>query len=436
MNIPQGYKQTKIGLLSEDWEIHFLGEKTTKIGSGITPTGGAKVYKKEGRPFVRSQNVGWGQISLEDIAYIDDVTHDTFKNTEIMEGDVFLNITGASIGRSAVADKRVVNGNVNQHVCIIRPIEEELNSYFLNCFLLSNKGQKQIDAFQAGGNRQGLNFGQIKSFEIPLPPTLEEQKTIAQSLSDVDALITECDRLITKKRNTKQSTMQQLLTGKKGLPGFSGEWEVKTLGNYITDFKGGAPLAPSDFTKNGVKVLPKGAVSKGGILTIEKDKLQYCSVKYADIHKSNLVDNTYTIVVLRDLVPSGPAIGLIVKIKTNDIFILAQGVYGFKVKDEDIDIDFIIQLSNSWEYRNLMKNIMVGSTQVHITNTEFLKLQIYLPPLPEQKAIAQVLSDMDAEIAAIEQKRDKYKTIKQGMMQELLTGKTRLKVEGEENDPD
>ena len=90
--------------------------------------------------------------------------------------------------------------------------------------MLSKKGQKQIDSFQAGGNRQGLNFGQIKSFKIPLPP-LPEQRTIALSLSDTDALIAACDRAITKKRNIKQGAMQQLLTGKMRLPGFSGEWE-------------------------------------------------------------------------------------------------------------------------------------------------------------------------------------------------------------------
>src|SRR5690606_27288903 len=162
-----------------EWATQILGPKTIKVGSGITPTGGEKNYKREGRPFVRSQNVGWGVLLLDDIAFIDDETHISFDSTEIVTSDVLLNITGASIGRSAVADERIAGGNVNQHVCIIRVKPDELNPFFLNQFFLSQRGQKQIDAFQAGGNRQGLNFAQIRSFSVPLPPTLAEQHRIA-----------------------------------------------------------------------------------------------------------------------------------------------------------------------------------------------------------------------------------------------------------------
>ena len=198
---------------SGEWEMKQLGEITIKVGSGITPTGGEKVYKNEGRPFLRSQNVGWGKLLMEDIAFIDNETHDSFKATEVRQGDVFLNITGASIGRSAVADKRVENGNVNQHVCIIRPVADELDPYFLNYFLLSTKGQKQIDSFQAGGNRQGLNFGQIKSFSIPFS-SLPEQQAIAQILSDMDAEIVALEQKRDKYQAIKQGMMQDLLTGR------------------------------------------------------------------------------------------------------------------------------------------------------------------------------------------------------------------------------
>lgn len=208
--------QRRLPGFAGEWAVKTLGEIAIKIGSGITPTGGEKVYKAEGRPFIRSQNVGWGTLLLDDIAFIDEETHDSFKATEICAHDVLLNITGASIGRSAVADSRVENGNVNQHVCIIRPVESELNPYFLNTFLLSNQGQKQIDSFQSGGNRQGLNFGQIRSFVINLPP-VAEQTAIAQILADMDA---EIAALVQKRAKTvalKQGMMQMLLTGQVGL---------------------------------------------------------------------------------------------------------------------------------------------------------------------------------------------------------------------------
>lgn len=415
MNIPEGYKQTEIGLLSENWAIHFLGEKASKIGSGITPTGGAKVYKKEGRPFLRSQNVGWGQLFLEDIAYIDDITHESFKATEIRERDVFLNITGASIGRSAVADKRVVNGNVNQHVCIIRPIEEELNPYFLNCFLLSKNGQKQIDAFQAGGNRQGLNFGQIKSFKIPLPPTIEEQKAIAQSLSDVDALITECDRLITKKRNIKQGTMQQLLTGKKRLSGFSGEWEVKKLRDVCDYINDGTHHTPQ-YVNDGIPFYSVENVTTNNFVDTkfisQKEHnflIKRCHPKKGDILLTRIGTLGETKLIDWDVEASIYVSLALLKLNSN------------------IDTNYLYRYTKSNQFvEDVRKRSLVNATPQKINMGEIGDIPIPLPPLHEQKAIAQILSDMDAEIAALEQKRDKYKAIKQGMMQELLTGKTRL----------
>jgi len=193
-----------------EWDVRELGPKTTKVGSGITPTGGDKNYKQTGRPFVRSQNVGWGCLLLDDIAFIDEETHRSFRSTEIEVPDVLLNITGASIGRSAVADARIAGGNVNQHVCILRVKPKELNPTFLNQYLISQNGQKQIDSFQAGGNRQGLNFAQIRTFSIPLPPLLSEQQRIATCLGSLDDLIAAEGRKLEALRQHKQGLMQQL----------------------------------------------------------------------------------------------------------------------------------------------------------------------------------------------------------------------------------
>ncbi|KYG79505.1 hypothetical protein AWW67_13460 [Roseivirga seohaensis] len=200
-----------------EWTFQSLGELTTKIGSGITPKGGSTVYKEFGRPFVRSQNIGWGKLLLNDLVFITDEIHATFPNTEIFENDVFLNISGASIGRSAMANEILSGGNVNQHVCIIRPKSEQLDPTFLSAFLLSKDGQKQIDSFQSGGNREGLNIGQIRTFEIPLPPTIDEQKAIASILSDMDKEIESLETKKSKYLRIKQGMMQELLTGKTRL---------------------------------------------------------------------------------------------------------------------------------------------------------------------------------------------------------------------------
>jgi len=193
-----------------EWEESNLGPMTTKVGSGITPRGGDKNYRKAGRVFVRSQNVGWGVLILDDVAYIDEETHSSFDSTEIKINDVLLNITGASIGRSAVADSNLMGGNVNQHVCIIRTKPNRLHPFLLNQYLISEYGQTQIDSFQAGGNRQGLNFGQIRSFVIPMPPTKAEQERIADCLTALDARIAAQATKIDALKTHKRGLMQQL----------------------------------------------------------------------------------------------------------------------------------------------------------------------------------------------------------------------------------
>jgi type I restriction enzyme S subunit len=203
------------------------------------------------------------------------------------------------------------------------------------------------------------------------------------------------------------------------------EWEVKPLADFVTEFRGGAALKPRDFTRTGIKVLPKGGVGRTGWLQVAVDDFQFCSERYAAAHRNNQVDQSFTIVVLRDLVPSGPSIGLMVQIKGAEPYVLAQGVYGFKL-NERAEPRYFIQLSNTRWYRQLMNSIMVGSTQVHITNTAFKCANLPVPPLPEQRAIAEALSDVDGLLGGLDRLIAKKRDLKQAAMQQLLTGQTRL----------
>ena len=199
-----------------EWQSRELGLMTSKIGSGVTPRGGEKNYRSKGRPFVRSQNVGWGELILDNVVHIDEDTHASFAATEVEEGDVLLNISGASIGRSAVADARIAGGNVNQHVCIIRGLSEQIQACFLSQYLISKHGQDQINSCQAGGNRQGLNFGQIRSFLIPQPRDVAEQERIADCLRAADIIrATQAQRISALKRQ-KQGSLQQLFPSPEG----------------------------------------------------------------------------------------------------------------------------------------------------------------------------------------------------------------------------
>lgn len=228
-----GYKKTRLGWIPDEWQVKKLSDLTSKIGSGTTPLGGSKVYTTKGHPFIRSQNIGWGRLLLEDIAYIPDDIHDSMSSTELQLNDVLLNITGASIGRSALVNDKIDKGNVNQHVCIIRVNKSLLNERFLNIFLISRGGQKQIEMLQAGGNRQGLNFQQIGLFKIPLP-SINEQKNIVEVISSWDEAISKIEKLIKAKKRYKKGLMQRLLSGKVRFLEFEGEdWVEVKLGEVF-----------------------------------------------------------------------------------------------------------------------------------------------------------------------------------------------------------
>jgi type I restriction enzyme, S subunit len=412
-----GYKQTEVGVIPEEWEVAQVGETATKVGSGVTPTGGERVYKSEGRPFLRSQNVGWGVLLLDEVAFIDDAIHSTFADTEIKSGDVFLNITGASIGRSSVADSRVEGGNVNQHVCIIRADQERITPRFLNYLVLSTLGQRQIDCFQAGGNRQGLNFAQVRSIRLPLPP-IPEQRAIATALSDVDALLAALDRLIAKQRDLKQAAMQQLLTGQTRLPGFEGEWETKRLGEIGAFFKGSG--VKKDESQSG----PLPCIRYGEIYTRHNDYIK-------EFHSfiSTQVAATACPLKKGDLLFAGSGetkeeIGKCVAF-VDDFEAYAGGDIVI-LRPQGIDSLFLGYSLNTPLISRQKASRGQGDAVVHIGSSALAGITLNIPPLPEQTAIATVLSDMDAELTALEQRRDKTRALKQGMMQELLTGRTRL----------
>lgn len=412
----QRFHNTKI---PKDWEVKELRQITLRIGSGKTPTGGEKNYKKKGRAFIRSQNVGWGELLLEDIVYISDDIHNTFKSTEIILDDVFLNITGASIGRSALADERVISGNVNQHVCIIRTIKDILFPYFLNSFLLSRMGQNLIDSYQAGGNRQGLNFEQIKSFKIPLPP-LPEQRAIAHLLGLMDSVINKNNQLIAQKELRKKWLMQNLLTGKKRLTGFSGEWKNNCYEKLLKVVK-----RPVVWNDQELYKLISVRRRSGGIFL--RDALYGYQIKVKDLRSVNEGDFLFSKMQIlhgASALVTKEFVGT--KISGSYIAVIARD-------RKTLNMEFL-----SWysQMPYFYHQTYISSYGVHIEKMTFdfeifPQLEISLPSVEEQTAIAQVLQTVDKEIQLLKSKVEKLKEQKKGLMQVLLTGKKRLTIKDE-----
>ena len=223
----------------EDWEQRKLGNITVKIGSGKTPLGGKSAYVETGIPLIRSQNVNGDKVDFADIVYIDEATDELMANSRVYTNDVLLNITGASIGRSAVYEG-LESANVNQHVCIIRPTEGHQPD-FIQLNLSSDNGQKQIDASQAGGGREGLNFQEIGKMQFSFP-SLNEQKAIGRYFNCLDHLITLHQRKREEMKTLKKYMLQKMfpqngqLVPQIRFSGFTEDWEQRKLGEVFKEY--------------------------------------------------------------------------------------------------------------------------------------------------------------------------------------------------------
>jgi len=204
-----------MGKIPEHWKIKQLRHLTTKIGSGVTPSGGARVYLDEGALFIRSQNVHFDGLRLDDAKFIDFKTHKNMSNTQLKKNDVLLNITGASIGRSCVFNYSG-EANVNQHVCIIRP-KKEVIPQFLSSLFESRVGTEQVRLAQNGASREGLTFADLRAFLIPVPP-MKEQMTIDKYISNIienfSLTLSTIEKEILMLLDYKQVLISEAVTGK------------------------------------------------------------------------------------------------------------------------------------------------------------------------------------------------------------------------------
>jgi type I restriction enzyme S subunit len=209
------FKDSLLGRIPKEWDAVTIDEITIHIGSGITPTGGSSVYESEGIIFIRSQNVYDDGLRLEDVAYINERINAQMERSQVLNNDVLLNITGASIGRCCCVPLGFQRANVNQHVCIIRLSDSnEADAFYLATVLSSSIGQTQIKALNAGGNREGINYQQIKNMIVPMPSDKDERSEISKRLTKQKEGLKRLQIQLEKMKRIKQGLMQDLLTGK------------------------------------------------------------------------------------------------------------------------------------------------------------------------------------------------------------------------------
>ena len=372
MELKPGYKQTEVGVIPDDWQVVKVGD-ISQVGRGrVISHREISASRYASYPVYSSQTTNDGTMG-----YI---------NTYDFEGEYITWTTdGVNAGTVFYRDGRFNCTNV----CgIMKPHSQ--NAMFLSK-VLNTLTSRYVSRNLANPKLMNDVFKQIL---VPLPP-LPEQRAIAAAFSDTDALLSSLDRLLAKKRDIKQAVMQQLLTGKQRLPGFSRGWEVKQLGD-VAEIRKGQLITETDAVDGSVPVIAGGK-------------------KPAYFHnKANRNGKTITVS------GSGANAGYIAfhnrPIFASDCSTISEGT-GYSVEF----VFYQLQLN-----QNAIYKAQIGGAQPHIHPTDLRPIEIGCPSHEEQTAIADLLSDMDAEIDALQQRRDKTRAVKQGMMQELLTGRTRL----------
>lgn len=428
-------KQTEIGLIPDDWEVKNINKECTikaRIGwQGLKST----EYLDYGNYIlITGTDFNNGFINWKSCSYVTKWRYNQDKNIQIKQGDVLVTKDG-TIGKIAFLGSIPMQGTLNSGVFVVRPKNnEKIDSVFLSLIFKSLWFDSFLEQITSGSTIVHLYQKDFVKFDFPLPP-LAEQQRIAKALSDVDALIFTTEKLLQKKRNIKQGTMQKLLTGKKRLPGFAksnntkmtelGEipedWKVKTLNKLINDISDGpfgSNLKTEHYTtEREVRIIQLSNVGEDGW---DNENVKYTTFTHAKEIQRCIVP--YGSIVIAKMMPAGRAILCPNKEK---MYILGSDCVRI-TPNSLLDSLFFIYFTKSSFYLNQIKENTQGSTRARTSVSKLKRIEIALPPKKEQISIAKILSDMDNEIDLLNTKLEKYRNLKTAMMQQLLTGKIRL----------
>lgn len=413
------FKDTEVGRIPEDWEatrIDKLCCLKARIGwQGLT-TG---EYLPQGDyVLVTGTDFNDGYIDWKNCCYVSKWRYDQDINIQIKEGDVLISKDG-TIGKIAFLDSIPGPGTLNSGVFVVRPKQDNvINKAYLSWIFKSIWFKSFIDQLTAGSTINHLYQKDFVKFQLVYPNDISEQSRIATALSTIDNLISELGKLIEKKRVIKQGAMQQLLTGKKRLKGFNEPWVEKELGEDAIILRGGSPRPIEDYitdSQDGLNWIKIGDVKPNDKYlrkTAEKIKKEGLNktrrVKKGDFILSNSMSFGRPYILNID--------GCI-----HDGWLVIQDY------QEAYDMQFLYYILCSDAVMNQYASMAAGSSVQNLNKEKVANVLLYAPSsLKEQSAIAKVFSSMDEEISFLEAKREKYNAIKQGMMQQLLTGRIRL----------
>ena len=404
--LPKGYKLTEVGVIPEDWNVRGL-LSTVRIANGqVDPRNEpfrsmilvAPDHVESATGKLLAKKTAGEQQAISGKYLFDD-------------GDIVYSKIRPYLKKAILAD---FVGLCSADMYPLKPVADVIGGFIFSV-LLAHRFTKYAESVSVRSGMPKINRAEMADFILPLPP-LPEQRSIATALSDMDELLGGLDRLIAKKRDLKQSAMQQLLTGKMRLPGFDGEWEMKQLKELAHIQRGASPRpidSPIWFNNNSsVGWVRISDVTRSGMYLCQTyQRLSPLGVQHSrPVPRGSLIMSICATV--------GRPIITKIDVCIHDGFVVFDNL-----QTEQLFMYYILK----WIEPDWSKHGQTGS-QMNL-NTELINYtNVRVPPLPEQNAIASILSDMDTEIATIEQRRNKTRDLKQAMMQELLTGRIRLKI--------
>lgn len=426
------YKQTELGLIPSDWEVVELGKIANIDPENLTSD--------------TDLNYEFNYISLEQVTLgkLEKTERFKFQNAPsrarriLRKNDILV-----STVRPNLMSHYWVKNEVSDLICstgfsVVRANDDTLVAPYFYHHLFAYIINNQINLLVVGSNYPAINSKDVKGLKFPLPPK-PEQTAIATALSDTDALLTELEKLLAKKQAIKTATMQQLLTGKTRLPEFAHradgtpkgslktewgdipeDWEVMELGDVGNTYAGLTGKNKDDFGIGNCFYVPFTNVMANIEVNINQLDKVNVNEKQNSVLKNDLLFNGSS------ETPEEICFSSLVNFDISNLY-LNSFCFGFRVFNlNKIHAKYLAYWFRSNIGRKTVAFMAQGSTRYNISKSEFLKLQIIVPQKPEQTAITQILGDMDSEITALQARIEKLREIKQGMMQNLLTGKIRL----------
>ncbi len=416
IELPAGYKLTELGVIPDDWEEKCLGDIASIATGNTPPTHNQANYGSE-YLFVSPADITEEKFIVTTFKKLSKAGYAISR--KFPRGSVLFTCIGSTIGKCSIASIELTS---NQQINAVLPSPNFSYQYLYYSLCAAELKIRSL----AGKQAVPIVNKSLFSKTILAIPSLSEQRVIAAALSDIDSLITNLNQLIAKKQNIKQATMQRLLTGKERLPGFNGEWQLRRIGE-VFQFLSTANNPRSDLSDHGeIGYIHYGDIHGGTSPFLDSSKK---TMPYIELQKiKNLPFLEEGDLVIADASEDYEGIGKSVEILNINNKKIVAGLHTFLLRgNKNIVADRFkgyIQFIPS--LRTDIVRLATGISVYGISKNNLRGVEVKLPPLKEQAAIANLLSDMDTEITALEQQLDKTRNIKQAMMQELLTGRIRL----------